>query len=170
MHTILPFDELSHILHLLGLNSVLKSISLPQVQIQFCICKTYHFLLSLIRAISVKKMKMTYSNGNLCWIISQVQMKLLPSGGKVKHSFFRFVLASKCCFFLFFFNEINHFKQGARHTCHYKKKSGGGKKIYEKDCLARKNRLCSNLPYFVFANDFIWCCNSLFEAIISQWH
>ena len=103
LHTLLPFDDLSHILHLLGLNSVLKSISLPQMQIQCCICKTYHFLLSLIRAISVKKMKMTYSNGNLCWIISQVQMKLLPSGGKVKHSFFRFVLASKCCFFLFFF-------------------------------------------------------------------
>ena len=103
LHTLLPFDDLSHILHLLGLNSVLKSISLPQMQIQCCICKTYHFLLSLIRAISVKKMKMTYSNGNLCWIISQVQMKLLSSGGKVKHSFFRFVLASKCCFFLFFF-------------------------------------------------------------------
>ena len=128
LHTFLPFDELSHILHLLGLNSVLKPISLPQMQIQCCICKTYHFLLSLIKAISVKKMKMTYSNRNLCWIISQIQMKLLPSGGKIKHSFFRFVLASKCSFFLFFFlNEINRFKQGARHTCHNKKKSGGGK-------------------------------------------
>ena len=42
--------------------------------------------------------------------------------------------------------------------------------MYEKDCVARKNRLCSDLPYFVFANYFIWYCNSLFEAIISQWH
>ena len=101
LHTLLPFDELSHILHLLGLNSVLKPISLPQMQIQCDICKTYHFLLSLIRAISVKKMKMAYFNRNRCWIISQIQMKLLPSAGKVKHSFFRFVLASK--FFLSFF-------------------------------------------------------------------
>ena len=134
LHTFLPFDELSHILpRLLGLNSVLKPISLPQMQIQCCICKTYHFLLSLIRAISVKKMKMTYSNRNHCWIISQIQMKLLSSAGKVEHSFFRFVLVSKCSFFLsfllfcFFFNEMNHSKQGASHTCHYKKKSGGGK-------------------------------------------
>ena len=33
-----------------------------------------------------------------------------------------------------------------------------------------RKRLRSDLPYFVFANDFIWCCNSLFEAIISQRH
>ena len=125
--TFLPFDELSHILRLLGLNSVLKLISLPQMEIQCCICKTYHFLLSLIRAISVKKMKMTYSSRNHCWIISQIQMKLLSSAGKVKHSFFRFVLASKFSFFLSFFNEMNYSKQGAKHTCHYKKKSRGGK-------------------------------------------
>ena len=92
LHTFLPFDELSHILHLLGLNSVLKPISLPQMQIQCCICKTYHFFLSLIRAISVKKMKMTYSNRNHCWIISQIKMKLLSSAGKVEHSFLRFDL------------------------------------------------------------------------------
>ena len=111
LHTLLPFDELSHILHLLGLNSVLKPISLPQMQIQCCICKTYHFLLSLIRAISVKKMKMTYSNRNHCWIISQnhcwiisqIQMKLLFSAGKVQHSLFRYVLALKVSFFLSFF-------------------------------------------------------------------
>ena len=111
LHTFLPFDELSHILHLLGLNSVLKPISLPQMQIQCCICKTYHFLLSLIRAISVKKMKMTYSNRNHCWIISQnhcwiisqIQMKLLFSAGKVQHSLFRYVLALKVSFFLSFF-------------------------------------------------------------------
>ena len=42
--------------------------------------------------------------------------------------------------------------------------------MYEKDCVARKNRLCSDLPYFGFANDFLWFCNSLFEVIISQWH
>ena len=131
LHTFLPFDELSHILRLLGLNSVLKPIVLPQMQIQCCICKTYQFLLSLIRAMSVKKMKMTYSNRNHCWIISQIQMKLLSSTGKVEHSFFRFVLASKfsffLSFFLFFFNEMNRSKQGARQTGHYKKKSGAGK-------------------------------------------
>ena len=103
LHAFLPFDELSHILRLLDLNSVLKPISLPQMQIQCGMCKTYHFLLSLIRVISVKKMKMTYSNRNHCWVISQLQMKLLPSAVKVKHSFFRFVLASKFFFFLFFF-------------------------------------------------------------------
>ena len=131
LHTLLPFDDLSHILHLLGLNSVLKSISLPQMQIQCCICKTYHFLLSLIRAISVKKIKMTYSNQIHCWIISQIQMKFLSSAGKVKHSFFRFVLASKFSFFpsffFFSFNEMNRTKHGTRHTRHSKKKSGGGK-------------------------------------------
>ena len=42
--------------------------------------------------------------------------------------------------------------------------------MYEKDCVARKNRLRSDLTYFVFANDFIWFCNSLFEGLISQWH
>ena len=140
------------------------------MEIQCCICKTHHFLLSLIRAISVKKMKMAYFNRNRCWIISQIQMKLLPSAGKVKHSFFRFALASKFSFFPFFFYEMNCFRHRARHTRHYKKKSGGGKQMYEKDCVARKNRLCSDLPYFVFANYFIWCCNSLFEAITSQWH
>ena len=111
LNTFLPFDELSHILRLLGLNSVLKPISLPQMEIQCCICKTYHFLLSLIRAISVKKMKMTYSNRNHCWIISQnhcwiisqIQMKLLFSAGKVQHSLFRYVLALKVSFFLSFF-------------------------------------------------------------------
>ena len=103
VHTFLPFDELSYILRLVGLNCVLKVIFLPQMQIQCCICKTYHFLLSLIRAISVKKMKMTYSNRNHCWIISQIKMKLLSSAGKVEHSFFRFFLASKFSFFLFFF-------------------------------------------------------------------
>ena len=103
LHTLLPFDELSHILHLLGLNSVLKPMSLPQMQIQCCICKTYHFLLSLIREISVKKMKITYSSRNDCWIMSQIQMKLLSSAGKVEHSFFRFVLASNFFFFLSFF-------------------------------------------------------------------
>ena len=41
--------------------------------------------------------------------------------------------------------------------------------MYEKDCVARKNRLRSDLTYFVFANDFIWFCNSLFEGLISQW-
>ena len=167
LHTFLPFDELSHILHLLGLNSVLKPISLPQMQIQCCICKTYYFLLSLIRAISVKKMKMTYFNRNHCWIISQIQMKLLSSAGSRAQLF-------QICFsfevFFFFFYEINRSKQGARHTYHYKKKSGGGKQMYEKDCVARKNRLCSDLPYFVFANNFIWFSNSLFEGIISQWH
>ena len=129
LHTLLPFDDLSHILHLLGLNSVMKSISLPQMQIQCCICKTYHFLLSLIRAISVKKMKMTYSSRNHCWIISQIQMKLQSSAGKVKHSFFRFVLASKFSFFpsILFFNQMNCSKQGTRHTCHYKKKTRRGK-------------------------------------------
>ena len=106
LHTFLPFDELSHILRLLGLNSVLKPIFLLQMQIQCCICKTYHFLLYLIRVISVKKMKMTFSNQNHGWIISQIQMKLLLSAGKVEHRFFRFVLASKFSFFLsssFFF-------------------------------------------------------------------
>ena len=176
LHTILPFDELSHILRLVVLNSVLKLVFLPQVQIQFCIRKTYHFLLSLIRAISAKKMKIIYSRRNHCCIISQIQMKLLLSAGKVKHSFFRFVLASKFSFFPFFFfffffvNRINHSKQGVIHTCHYKKKSGGGKKMYEIECVARKNRLFSDLPYFVFGNDFIWFCNSFFEGIINQWH
>ena len=136
LHTFLPFDELSHILRLLGSNSVLKPIFLPQMQIQCCICKTYHFLLSLIRAISVKKMKMTYSNRNRCWIISQIQMKLLSSAGEVEHSFFRFVLASKFSFFsfslYFFFNGMNHSKEGARHTCHYKKKSGEGSRCARK--------------------------------------
>ena len=129
LHTFLPFDELSHILRLLDLNSVLKPISLPQMQIQCSMCKMYHFLLSLIRVISVKKMKMTYSNRNHCWIISQFQMKLLPSAVKVKHSFFRFVLALNFSFFLFFFlfNEMNRYKQGPKHTCHYKKKNGGRK-------------------------------------------
>ena len=127
LNTFLPFNELSHILRLLGLNSVLKQISLPQMQIQCCMCKAYHYLLSLIREISVKKMKMTYSSRNHCWIISQIQMKLLSSAGKVKHSFFRFVLASKFSFFLSFFNEMNYSKQSAKHTCHYKKKSRGGK-------------------------------------------
>ena len=130
LHTFLLFDELSHIRRLLRLNSVLKPISLPRMQIQCCIRKKYHFLLSLIRVISVKKMKMTYSNRNHCWIISEIQMKLLSSAGKVKHCFFRFVLASKfsflCSFSFLFLNEINRSKQGARHTCHYKKKSGGG--------------------------------------------
>ena len=37
--------------------------------------------------------------------------------------------------------------------------------MYNKDCVARKNRLGSDLPYFVFANDFIWFCNWLFEGI-----
>ena len=107
LHAFLPFDELSHILpRLLGLNSVLKPISLPQMQIQCCICKTYHFFLSLIRAISVKKMKMTYSNRNHCWIISQIKMKLLSSAGKVEHSFLRFVFASKFSFFLSFFSFL----------------------------------------------------------------
>ena len=40
--------------------------------------------------------------------------------------------------------------------------------MYEKGCIARKDRLCSDLPYFVFANDFVWFCNPLFEGIISQ--
>ena len=80
-----------------------EAIFLPQMQIQCCICKTYHFLLSLSRAISVKKMKMTYSNRNHCWIVSQIQIKSLSSAGKVEHSFFRFVLASKFSFFLSFF-------------------------------------------------------------------
>ena len=120
LHTFLPFDELLHILSLLGLNSVLKPIFLPQMQI--------HFLSSLIRAISVKKMKMTYSNRNHCWIISQIQMKLLSPADEVENSFFRFVLASKFSFFLsFLFNVMNGSKQGAKHTCYYKKKSGGGK-------------------------------------------
>ena len=131
LHTFLPFDELAHTLRLLGLNSVLKPRFILQIQIQCCICKTYHFLLSLIREISVKKMKITYSSRNDCWIMSQIQMKLLSSAGKVEHSFFRFVLASNFFFFLSFFfifaNEMNRSKQGARHTCHYKKKSGGGK-------------------------------------------
>ena len=103
LHTFLSFDELSHILCLLSLNSVLKPIFLPQMKIQCCMCKTYHFLLSLIRAISVKKMKMTYSNRKHCWIISQIQIKLLSSAGKVQHSFSRFALASKFSFFLSFF-------------------------------------------------------------------
>ena len=103
LHTFLPFDELAHTLRLLGLNSVLKPRFILQIQIQCCICKTYHFLLSLIRAISVKKMKMTYSNRNHRWIISQIQMKLLSSADKFEHSFFRFVLASKFSFFLSFF-------------------------------------------------------------------
>ena len=165
LHTILPFDELSHILRLVVLNSVLKLVFLPQVQIQFCIRKTYHFLLSLIRAISAKKMKIIYSRRNHCCIISQIQMKLLSSAGKVKHSIDHFHF-----FFFFFVNRINHSKQGVIHTCHYKKKSGGGKKMYEIDCVARKNRLFGDLPYFVFDNDFIWFCNSFFEGIINQWH
>ena len=103
LHTFLPFDELAHTLRLLGLNSVLKPRFLLQIQIQCCICKTYHFLLSLIREISVKKMKITYSSRNDCWIMSQIQMKLLSSAGKVEHSFFRFVLASNFFFFLSFF-------------------------------------------------------------------
>ena len=129
LNTFLPFNELSHILRLLGLNSVLKQISLPQMQIQCCMCKAYHYLLSLIREISVKKMKMTYSSRNHCWIISQIQMKLQSSAGKVKHSFFRFVLASKFSFFpsILFFNQMNCSKQGTRHTCHYKKKTRRGK-------------------------------------------
>ena len=55
----------------------------------------------------MKKMKITYFNRNHYWIISQIQMKLLSSAGKVEHSFFRFVLASRFFFFLsfFFFNE-----------------------------------------------------------------
>ena len=60
----------------------------------------------------MKKMKITYFNWNHYWIISQIQMKLLSSAGKVEHSFFRFVLASRFFFFLsfsfflsFFFNE-----------------------------------------------------------------
>ena len=55
----------------------------------------------------MKKMKITYFNWNHYWIISQIQMKLLSSAGKVEHSFFRFVLASRFLFFLsfFFFNE-----------------------------------------------------------------
>ena len=55
----------------------------------------------------MKKMKITYFNRNHYWIISQIQMKLLSSAGKVEHSFFRFVLASRFLFFLsfFFFNE-----------------------------------------------------------------
>ena len=55
----------------------------------------------------MKKMKITYFNRNHYWIISQIQMKLLSSAGKVEHSFFRFVLASRVLFFLsfFFFNE-----------------------------------------------------------------
>ena len=99
LHTFLPFDEISLILRLLGLNSVLKPIFLPQMQSHCCICKTYH------------------------------EMKLLSSAGKVEHRFFRFVLASKFSFFLsfLFFNEMNGSKQGAKRTCHYKKKSGGGK-------------------------------------------
>ena len=44
LYTFLPSDERSHILRLVGLNSVLKPIFIPQMQIQFCICKTYHFL------------------------------------------------------------------------------------------------------------------------------
>ena len=79
----------------------------------------------------MKKMKITYFNRNHYWIISQIQMKLLPSAGKVEHSFFRFVLASSFfSFFLSFFLMkilMKKSKQGARYTCHYKKKSGGEK-------------------------------------------
>ena len=106
------------------LNSVLRLIFLPQMQIQWCICKTYHFVTRL------KKMKMTYSNRNHRWTISQIQMKLLSSADKFEHCFFRFILASKfsffLSFFLSFFNGINCSKQDTRHTCHYKKKSEGG--------------------------------------------
>ena len=84
----------------------------------------------------MKKMKITYFNRNHYWIISQIQMKLLSSAGKVEHSFFRFVLASRFFFFLSFSFFLSFFlmkilmkksKQGARYTCHYKKKSGGEK-------------------------------------------
>ena len=79
----------------------------------------------------MKKMKMTYFNWNHYWIISQIQMKLLSSAAKVEHSFFRFVLASRSFFFLSFFFLMKILmkksKQGARYTCHYKKKSGGEK-------------------------------------------
>ena len=77
-------------------------------------------------------------------------MKLLPSAGKVEHSFFRFFLASKFSFFLFFFfNEMNRSKQGASHTCHYKKKTGGGKLyVFEKDCVARK-KIDFIVTYFI---------------------
>ena len=94
----LRFDKLSHNLSLPGLNSVLKLTFLLQMQIQRCICKKHHFLLSLIRAISMKKMKMTYSNRDHYWIISQIQMKLLSSAEKVEHSS-RSVLPSNFSFF-----------------------------------------------------------------------
>ena len=106
-------------------------------------------------------MKITYSNRNHCWIISQIQIKLLSSGDKAKHNFFRFVLASKFSFFLSFFfsfNEVNRSKKGAEEES----------RCTKKNCVARKNRLCSDLPYFTFANDFICFCNSLVEGIISQ--
>ena len=84
----------------------------------------------------MKKMKITYFNRNHYWIISQIQMKLLSSAGKVEHSFFRFVLASRFFFFLSFSFFLSFFlmkilmkksKPGARYTCHYNKKSGGEK-------------------------------------------
>ena len=105
LHTFLPFDEPSCILCLLRLNSILKPIFLPQMQTQCCICKTYHFFLSLIRKISVQKVKMPYSNWNHCWIISQIQIKCLSSAGKVDHSFFGFVFdvcTQLRCFLSFF--------------------------------------------------------------------
>ena len=98
LNNFLPFDELSHILRQCSETDIPSSNANSMLH-----RKTCHFLLSSIRAISVKKMQMTYSNRNHCWIISQIQMKLLSSGDKDKHSFSRFVLGSKFSFFLSFF-------------------------------------------------------------------
>ena len=145
------FDKLSHNLSLPGLNSVLKLIFLLQMQIQCCICKTHHFLLSLIRAISVKKMKMTYSNRAHYWIISQIQIKLLSSEEKVEHSF-RFILPSNFSFFLFFLMKwIAPSKGQGIHVSRAEEGSRCTKKVAQRekiDCVA--TYLISCLPMILF--------------------
>ena len=59
LNNFLPFDELSHILRQCSETDIPSSNANSMLH-----RKTCHFLLSSIRAMSVKKMQMTYSNRN----------------------------------------------------------------------------------------------------------
>ena len=139
LHTFLNFDELLHILRQFSETDVPFANANSMLH-----QKTCHFLLSEIRAISVK---ITYSTRNHCWIISQIQIKLLSSGDKAKHNFFRFVLASKFSFFLSFFFLLMKWtapRKEQRRKADVKKK----KKI---DCVATYLILRLPMISFVFA-------------------
>ena len=113
LHTFLPFDELSHIQGLLGLNNVLKPIFLPQVQIQCCICKMYYFLYLQLEWHQWRRWKWHIPIGTIVGLSVRSKWSCCH---QIRLSIaFTFILASKFFFFpsFLFFNEINRSKQGA---------------------------------------------------------